>query len=71
MYYMEPAKPGTHFTVYFSINIFSETSSEELSARAVCLVRRLFKRSEESNMENLVLHLTVYFSAGTKYLSMG
>ena len=25
MYYMEPAKPGTHFTVYFSINIFSKT----------------------------------------------
>ena len=38
---------------------------------ASCVLRRLVKRSEESNMENLFLPFTVYFSAGTKYLSMG
>ena len=49
----------------------SETSSEEYSARVVCLDDSLIKRSEESNMENLFLNLTVvYFSAGTKYLSI-
>ena len=44
-----------------------ETSSEDISARVVCLDDSLIKRSEESNIENLFLHLTVYFSAGTKY----
>ena len=45
----------------------SETSSEDISVRAVFLDDSLIKRSEESNMENLFLHLTGYFSAGTKY----
>ena len=47
----------------------SETSSEDIGAS--CVLRRLVKRSEESNMENLFLPFTSYFSAGTKYLSMG